>query len=499
VRAHFRPWRPAAAGLASPLAVGLLTALARQGGANATTAGFLYLVLVLGLAAWGGWPAGLVAAVAATVCFNYFFLPPYGTLLVADPANWVALFSFLTAATLASRLVVSARQQAAEADRRRREVEILYELCFGLFTASHRPGNLGEAAAKTLSALGADAGLLVLTPAAGGEPAAPHVIGDGPLPVDAALLAQAQETRETRETAEVGAAGGGRTVYVPLLVGGLLDGVLVARGTAATREVLASAGRLLALAVERERLLAESSHLAAVRESDALKTSLLRAVSHDLRTPLTSMRLAAGGLERHLRPGPEARAALADLAREQERLARRIDNLLALARLEAGLARPHAEDTPPAGLFRAARESLSLVLADRPVEVRVAADCPDLSADPSLTLEIVVNLLENAARAAPAGTPIELAAAADGPGRVRLEVLDRGPGVPPALRQLLGGGRSPLVPADRATDSRSGGLGLQIAASFAAANGGSLALVDRPGGGTIARLTLPAVALPEAA
>jgi two-component system sensor histidine kinase KdpD len=466
--------RGARAAAALP-AVLLVTWGARVAGANATAAGVLFLVLVVGLAAWGGWPAGVVASVAATVCLDLFFIPPYGQLAIADPGDVAALASFLVAAVLSGRLVARARRQAEEADVRRREVEILYELCFSLFAASQRPGGLGEEAARTLSALGARTGLLLLASANSPEEP-PRVFGE-PLPLDESTLGQ---VRGSRSIVETSGAGEERVVYIPLLVGALLAGVLVARGTAASRKVLESAGRLLALAVERERLLAESAHLAAVRASDALKTSLLRAVSHDLRTPLTAMQLGLEGLRRYVGESPEAAASLRDIAREQERLTRRIDNLLALARLEAGLARPHPEEMPAGSLFRAARESLALVLAGRAVEVRVDRGAPDPWVDPSLMLEIVVNLLENAARAAPPAEPLELTAGADpdDPGRVRLEVLDRGPGMP-------------------AGDLRSGGLGLQIAASLATANGGSLALLDRPGGGTIARLTVPASVLSE--
>src|SRR3954452_1010111 len=134
------PW------LALPFATALVTVLARAAGANATTAGFLYLLLVLGLATWGGWAVGAVASVASMACFNFFFFPPFGTLTIHDPANWVALITFLVASTVASRLVATARRRAEEAQSRRREVEILYDLCFGLFAASQRPGILREAA-----------------------------------------------------------------------------------------------------------------------------------------------------------------------------------------------------------------------------------------------------------------------------------------------------------------------------------------------------------------
>jgi len=472
------PRSRALAWAAVPLAVALVTAFGQWAGANASTIVSFYLVAVLIVAAWGGWAVGATASVAAMLCFNYFFLPPFGTLTVADPANWAALVSFLAASTLASRLVATARRQAEEAQRRRREVETLYELCFGLFTATQRPGVLGESAARTLQAIGADSGGLLLGGTADEGPLA-SVIGDGPLAIDRTLAERARETREVVESEET---KGVRTAYVPLDVGGLLNGILAARGALASRAVLEPAGRLLALAIERERLLEEAARLAAVRTSDALKTSLLRAVSHDLRTPLTAMRLEIESLDRHVADRPEALSVLHGLSLEQERLERRIDNLLSLARLEAGVAKPHPEPVPPASLFRGARESLALILADRPVETRVEPLCPDIWTDPSLTLEILVNLLENAARAAPPGETIELAAGRD-PGareRVRIEVRDRGTRRTDA----------------RSGDSSSGGLGLRISWSFAEANGGTLALLDRPGGGTIAWLDLPAA--PEA-
>lgn len=479
------PW------IALPVTVALLTVFVRGAGANAPTAGFLYLITVLILTAWGGWMVGGVASVAVTLCFNYFFLPPFHTLTIEEPSNWVALFSFLAASTLVSRLVATARREAGEAQQRRREVETLYDLCFGLFAASQRPGVLGEAAAWTLRAIGATAGVLVLL-GSGGEREVVSVVGDEPLELDGGALDRAREEARIVRTP----AG---SVYIPLEVGGIVNGVLVARGSLAPRTVLEPAGRLLGLAVERERLLAEAAHLEAVRESDTLKTSLLRAVSHDLRTPLTAMRLEIESLDRQLAGDPEALTSLRGLSLEQARLARRIDNLLALARLEAGLARPHPEDVPPASLLRAAQESLSLILAGRPVEVRVEPRCPDVWVDPSLALEIVVNLLENAARATPPGREIELWAGhvSDGPGRVRLEVRDRGPGVPPSIRRMLQSPRD-LRRADAGSgDSASGGLGLQIARSFAQANGGAISLLDRPGGGTTARCELPSAPEPS--
>ena len=438
---------------AVPLALGGVILVSRTAGANEITAGLLLLVAVLGLATWGGWTVGAVASVAATLCLNFFFLHPTGTFVIEAPSNWVALGCFLAAATLVSRLVARTRQEAAEALARQRELEVLYDLSFGLFTAT--PGALGEAAARTLRAIGAESGALFL---AGREP----VLLLGAPEIDGTFVDAAGKGSRILED--------GGTSYIPLQIGGQVGGVLLATEPAAPPAVLEPAVRLLALAVERERLLREAAHLQAVRESEALKTALLRAVSHDLRTPLTSMRLEIENLERGLAGKPEELDSLRSLSRQQERLTRRIDNLLALARLEAGVARPHPEPTPAGSLFRAARESLALILEGRAVQVHIQPGCPDLWADPSVSLEVLVNLLENAARAAPPEQPLELAAEAMN-GHVRIEVRDRGPGLGENLSE---------------------GLGLQIARSLAEADGGSIELLERPEGGTIARLDLPA-------
>ena len=263
------------------------------------------------------------------------------------------------------------------------------------------------------------------------------------------------------------------------LVASVLVSRLVARERRRAEEAEERRREIEALSAEREKFLEERAHLEALRESDALKTSLLRAVSHDLRTPITAIRM---GLER-LGRGAD-RDTVDEVARETERLSRRIDNLLAMARLDAGAYAPRPEPSPAADLFRAAREALPHVLAGRDVQVSVAEGTPDAWTDPALTVEILTNLLENAVRAAPAGTPLSLAASPSplDSRRVRLEVLDRGPGVPAEIRT---GSAAP-------GDVGRVGLGLAICDSLARALGGQVLLLDRPGGGTTARFELPA-------
>jgi two-component system, OmpR family, sensor histidine kinase KdpD len=242
-------------------------------------------------------------------------------------------------------------------------------------------------------------------------------------------------------------------------------------------------GCFLVASILAGRIVTYAAHIEALRESDALKTSLLRAVSHDLTTPLTAIALQTGQLRR--RSAPELQPSIDALEMEVDRLRRRIDGLLAMARLEAGALTPSTEPTPPADLFRAVRENLSLIARSRPIAARVEPDCPDLDIDPSLALEILVNLVENAHRSSPAGEPVTLHAQRHPaePRLVRLEILDRGPGI-----ALLSPGSRSDVPSDVAHR----GLGLEIAQGLARALHGTVTLANRDGGGTVAQVDLPA-------
>ncbi|HEY2093525.1 MAG TPA: DUF4118 domain-containing protein [Thermoanaerobaculia bacterium] len=462
------------------LIVGAVTWGALRAGANAATAGFAFLITILAIAVATNLTTSLVSSIVATLCYNYFFFPPVGTFTIAEPANWIALISFFIASLIATRLVLRARTQAQNAEAQRREVEALYALSVDLFTATNRVGALGEAAARALSNAGATGGGLVL-------------FGNGTY--DQRVIAWNGPKAEEIEDLIAGVgrhnrplefpAFSGRDVYLPLNIGGSVVGVLAARGTTATLRALESAASLVGLAVERERFLAESAHMQAVEEGDALKTSLLRAVSHDLATPLTAVALQIERL-RALVAG-KAVPVVNDIAEHTGRLRRRIENLLAMARLEARSVLPHPEPTPAADLFRSVREHLPLVVQNREIEIRVDRDCPEVYVDPSLALEILANVMENAHQASPFETAIELAAFRHplDPERVRLEVADRGPGLRPESEA-----------AKEASDTPRRGLGLEIARSLANASGGQVTLANRAGGGAIARIDLPAAFLP---
>jgi two-component system sensor histidine kinase KdpD len=472
--------------IATFASLALVTAAGRAINLNPSTIGFAYLIVVLLISVRGGLLAGAVASITATLCYNFFFFPPLYTFTIENPANWFALVAFLVASVTVNRLVIAARVQADKAEQRRTELETLYGLSIDLFTATNRVGALGEAAGRALTLLGARAGGLVLFD---GSPFRQNVIswnGDKPEEIED-LIAGIGRHKEPLEFP----SPLGRDVYLPLIVGGKTTGALVARGTEASRQSLESAARLVALAVERQRFMEENAHVQALRESESLKTSLLRAISHDLTTPITAVTIRTESIRRRAGTDSELLEDVAAIAEETARLRRRIDNLLAMARLEAGKAKPHREPTPPADLFRATRENLPIVFSARPITVHVDADCPDANVDPSLALEILVNLVENAHRVSPAGATIELVAHRHplDPDKLRIEILDRGPGLPPGVADADGN------VAAETSDVAQRGLGLEIARSLAAANGGSIGLAPRPGGGTIARIDLPIAVL----
>ena len=471
------PWLIALGGTAAVTVIGNAMRL------NPNTVGFAFLIVVLLSSLRGGLLAGTVASMIATLCYNFFFFDPLHTFTIAEPANWVALSAFLVTSVIVSRLVIAARIQTEDAERRRNELETLYRLSVDLFTATNRVGALGEAAGRALTLLGAREGGLVLFD---GSPYRQKVVwwsGEKQDEIED-LIAGVGRHKEPLEFP----SPLGRDVYLPLLIGGKTTGALVARGTEASMHALVSASGLVGLAVEREKFIEENAHMQAIRESDTLKTSLLRAISHDLTTPLTAITIHTQALKRKAERDEEIGPSVAGITDETGRLRRRIDNLLSMARLEAGKAKPHPEPTPPADLFRAVRDNLPQVFASRPVTIRVEDDCPDANVDPSLALEILVNLVENAHRVSPPGAPLELSARPHplDPTQVRIEVLDRGPGIPEGVADADGN-----LLAGATSDVAQRGLGLEIARSLAAANGGSIGITPRPDGGTVARLDVP--------
>jgi two-component system sensor histidine kinase KdpD len=402
--------------------------------------GVLYVFAVLPVAVLWGTPLALVVSIASMLAFNWFFLPPRHTFQLRDGANWLALAVYCCTAVVVGFLAARARRRSADAEQRRREAEVLAEAAADLLRGTPEERALERLAEPLASALRVDA--LRLVPAE----AAPQP-GERALPVSAAGATVATVLVDVEHEPDVAAA----------------------------QRLLPALGALFA--VQADALEAE-----ALRRSDALKTALLRSVSHDLRSPLTAILASAGALAKpdlHLDTRDRAELALA-IREEAERLDRVVADLLDLSRLEAGAAEPHPE-------LWAADELVAQALHDDGrVQVELDEGAPPVRVDGPQVERALANLIDNALKFSPPGSPV-FVRVEHGATELRIHVIDRGPG-------LRDGDRAHLFAPFRRGDTRTrgAGLGLAIARGFAEVNGGAVWAQDDPTGGHFV-LALPAV------
>ncbi len=445
---------PRSAGIAAAVAAvavttGLVFALREV--APVVSLGVVYLLAVLLVASvWDLW-LGIATALLSALAFNYFHLPPTGRLTIGDSENVVALVVFFIAAVVASGLAERARRRTREADERRREADLAAEMARVLLR-----GELGDAL-----------------------PAAAHRLAQALGLRSVAIALGAAEPRRAGSPSRC-ATTRGRSARSSCPT--TLDEATLRR---LRERIVPALEALLAAALERDELLAGRVEAAALRRSDTVKTALLRAVSHDLRSPLTAILTAAGPLE-HGDASPEERRELAGVVREEgERLATLIDDLLDFSRIEAGAAgaRPMA-----CSLSEVVDAALSeLRLGGDAVRVEVSAELPELHVDAVQLQRALVNLIANA-RQHSAGHAV-LVRAGISRGRALVRIVDRGPGVPDAQQERI------FEPFHQAGDPREGrrgsGLGLAIARGFVEASGGRVWVESLPHQGTTFVVELP--------
>jgi two-component system, OmpR family, sensor histidine kinase KdpD len=426
--------------------------------ARVESLGVVYLPAVLLISTYWGLALGLVTSLLSAVAFNFFHLPPVGRFTIADSRNWVALVAFTVVAIVASTIAELARSRATEAERRRAEADLAAELARELL-------------------LGVDTG----TALAG----AAHRIAQGLGLASAAIEPGVRPAEERRLALALRGADGAQlaTLMVPRELPGEIDQRL--RG-----QVVPALEALVAIAGRRDAMQAERVETAALRRSDDIKTAVLRAVSHDLRTPLTAI-VAAGHALGADTLTPQERAELsAAVVQEGNRLAGLVDNLLALSRLQAGNAAPRSDWVSIEDLVSAAAEGLR----DQPVDVRLSVDpdVPEIRADAAQLERAFANLLENATRYG-GGLPVFVHARRSGgrSERVLVSVVDRGPGIDSAEQDRI---FEPFYRGRSATGSSftGSGLGLAIVKGFVEANGGSISVQSLPGQGTSFVVALPA-------
>ena len=417
----------------------------------------VYLPAVLLISTFWGLGLGLVTSLLSAAAFNFFHLPPTGQFTIVDNRNWVALAAFTIVALAASSIAELARSRAVEAERRRAEADLAATLAHELLQGADTTAALSSAARRLSEALGLSSAAIEEGVAAAGPrrtALALHGVNGDQI---ATIVVPSNLSADTSHRL--------RTQVVPTLEA------------------------LIAVAQRRDALQAELVETAALRRSDDIKTALLRTVSHDLRTPLTAV-VAAGHALGTDSLSPQEREELSGaVVEEGTRLARLVDDLLAMSRLQAGRATPRSNWVSIEELVTAAAEGLR----GDPVDVRLTLDpdVPEIRADAAQLERAFANLLENSRRYGDDG-PVVVHARRAG-ANVRVSFVDQGPGIPAAEQSRIFEpfyrGRS----AAGASGSGSG-LGLAIVRGFVEANGGQVAVTSLPGQGTSFIVTLPLAA-----
>lgn len=430
--------------------------------APAVSLGVVYLLPVLAVAAYAGRTFGIATAVGSAFAFNFFHVEPVGRLTIANGQDWVALAIYVITAVVLGTLADVARVRASDAEERRREADLAAELARLLLGAPDVTAVLPVASQRLADAIGASSASLVLT--------------------EVADRAQHERAAFALDL------GPGRRPGTLLLPGPLDD----AAATRIRERLVPGLGAVLRAALEREGLEREVVETRALRRSDEIKTAVLRSVSHDLRSPLTSIIAAADALSSPALQ-PDERGELAEsVGDEARRLSDLVDKLLDLSRLQAGAAEPRPDWLALDELIDAALRSIGAGRgeAEGDFRVQIDADIPLLRADGAQIERAIANLLENARRFA-AGHEVSVRARAVGH-RLVLRVVDRGPGVAAADRERI---FEPFY--QRGERGHMGsGLGLAVARGFVQANGGRVWCESLPGQGTSFVVELPLEPVP---
>src|SRR5438876_2528832 len=353
---------------------------------NQTTVALSFLLAILAVSAVWGMTVSVLMSIAAILALNYFFLPPVGTLTVADPENWVALFAFLVTSITGSQLSSRIRREADIANRRRREIEHLYAFSQKLLGEGNVIQLMNAIPNHIVDAFESGAASLFLA-----DKHKFYRSGYGTLQLEEEQLRLAYE----REEPYVDSARG--FCYGPVRLGMKSIGSFGISGAPLTRQTLEAVGTLLGIAIERARAVEQLTKTEADRQSERLKSALLDSITHNFRTPLTSIKASVTSLLSDRPPRAEQGEELLHIMNEEcDRLNRLIEEASEMARLEAGEVVLEFEPVNVAELIDAALDDCKHALVEREVRVQVQSGLPKVRADLSRAKEVLVQLLDNA-------------------------------------------------------------------------------------------------------
>jgi len=446
---------------------------------NQTTVALTLLLAILAVSAVWGMAVSVFMSVAAMLIFNYEFLPPVRTFTIADPQNWVALGAFLVTSIMGSQLSARIRRQADEAHSRRREIERLYKFSQKLLGEGNVIQLMNAIPNYIVESFEAGAAELFLP-----QKEKFYRSGYGASHLDEEKMKTAYLRDELTIEPQ-------QSVYfVPVRLGVRAIGSLGISGARLSRQTLDAISGLVAIAIERARAVEQLSQTEAERQGERLKSALLDSVTHDFRTPLTSMKAAVtsllgGGCEQI---APQAHELLSIINEECDRLNHLVEEAAEMARLEAGEIELHYAPTSIEEIIQGALALSKSSLGGREIHVKVAPNLPPVDADPGRAQDILVKLVDNANLYSPKEEPITITAELSGD-YVATSVADRGPGIDDLEQGMIfdkfyrGKDQRYLV--------RGTGMGLPIAKALVTAHKGTIGVTSQLGHGSVFSFSLP--------
>jgi two-component system, OmpR family, sensor histidine kinase KdpD len=445
---------------------------------NPTTVALTFLLAVLIVSANWGLTVAVFMSFVAALAFNFFFLPPVGTLTIADTQNWVALFAFLFTAVMASNLSERVRRQARIADERRREVERLYSFSQQLLVTENVVELLNAIPHYLVETFGASQAAIYLTE----RDRVYRSAGD-----DGGIAKEALKMAAARSELVLGRDRG--VCFVPIRMGIRSLGILALSGSSVSPETLEAIGSLIAVAIERAAAVEKVTRTEAARESERLRSALLDSVTHEFRTPLTSIKASVSSLLTQPQlASNERQELLTVIDEESDRLNRLVGEAVEMAQLDANEVKLDLHSHAIREVIDAALSKSKQVLDGHPVEVRVPERLPLAVMDATWITKVLRHLLENAVKYSQAGSPIFVSSEVKGD-RLVTNVADRGSGIDDLERSLI------FDKFYRGQSQRyrvqGTGMGLAIVKAIVEAHGGRIEVTSQLGQGSVFSFGLP--------
>jgi two-component system sensor histidine kinase KdpD len=447
-------------------------------GVNSTTAGMVFLVLVVWSASQAGIWTSLYAAVLFAASFDFFFLPPTHTFRIDGIQQWVALISFLASCVVAGRLAERARRKTQEAEQRREDVERLYTLSQEMMLYEDAAGLMAEMPAMIHRIFALDGVVLYSRD----EDHFFSSTSDLPMSIQASLSSVSMGLSPTHALL-------GEITAMPLVMGMRPVGALGWRPAILSREIATAVTAQAAIAMTRAVAIEASARLEAAREGERLRTALIDSITHELRTPLTSIRAAATTLLQGEGLDESAQQELVAIVDEESsRLDALIGEAVEMAEIDANVLQVHAVPQHTRLLLEHAVEKSQAALASHHVVIGIEE--PDTPAwfDPQLLGRVLRHLLENAARYCPPGSRIALRSRRIG-NKLEFSVEDNGPGIDPVDLPLI----FEKFYRGKKSAGKGTGMGLAIARAIVSVHGGYIEATSSPAEGTVFRFWVPLV------